>query len=209
MGSEKAESSCASPWLKISKEVDPAVASAALRFVDRLGASTAVPPKWDARGSYDPFFRNFIKILHIQPGRISISVHAKPPICVCKPLCKHKIWIQDSILLALFSNYYLELGLYLNTFGTLHGGSVGTLTEILSTACARTVVAEDKELFLGEISMSYMSATPANEEVLANASVVKSGRNLTVVAVQFKLKKSGNMAYSTRATFYNMPLSSL
>ncbi|XP_014516103.1 uncharacterized protein LOC106773859 isoform X1 [Vigna radiata var. radiata] len=177
MGSEKAESSCASPWLKISKEVDPAVASAALRFVDRMGASTAIPPKWEARGSYDPFFRNFFKILHIQPGRISISVHVKPPIC--------------------------------NTFGTLHGGSVGTLTEILSTACARTVVPEDKELFLGEISISYMSATPANEEVLANASVVKSGRNLTVVAVEFKLKKSGNMAYSTRATFYNMPLSSL
>jgi len=91
MGSEEGESSCASPWLKISEEVDPAAASAVLRLVDQMGASTAVPPKWDARGTYDPFFRNFITILHIQPGRISISVHAKPPICVCKPLCKHKI----------------------------------------------------------------------------------------------------------------------
>ncbi|XP_047157382.1 uncharacterized protein LOC124828192 [Vigna umbellata] len=177
MGSEKGESSCASPWLKISKEVDPAAASQTLRFVDRMGASTAVPPKWEARGTYGHLYRNFIKVLHIQPGRISISVHAKPPLC--------------------------------NGYGTLHGGSVGTLAEILSIACARTVVAEDKELFLGEISISYMSATPVNEEVLANASVVKSGRNLTVIAAEFKLKKSGNMAYSTRATFYNMPLSSL
>jgi len=47
------------------------------------------------------------------------------------------------------------------------------------------------------------------EEVVANASVVKSGRNLTVVAAEFKLKKSGNIAYSSRVTFYNMPLSSL
>jgi len=39
------------------------------------------------------------------------------------------------------------------------------LTEILSTACARTVVAEDKELFLGEISISYMSATPVNVSI--------------------------------------------
>ncbi|BAT97889.1 hypothetical protein VIGAN_09147100 [Vigna angularis var. angularis] len=91
MGSENGEGSCASPWLKISEEVDPAGASEALRLVDRMGASTAVPPKWNARGTYDPFFRNFIKILHIQQGRISISVHAKPPICVCKTLCKHKI----------------------------------------------------------------------------------------------------------------------
>ena len=34
--------------------------------------------------------------------------------------------------------------------------------EALSTACARTVVAEDKELFLGEISISYLSGTPIN-----------------------------------------------
>jgi len=84
MGSEKGESLCASPWLKISKEVDSAAASATLRFVDRMGAATAVPPKWNARATYDPFFQNFIKIHHIQRGRISISIFAKPPICVCK-----------------------------------------------------------------------------------------------------------------------------
>lgn len=47
------------------------------------------------------------------------------------------------------------------------------------------------------------------EEVIANASVVKTGRNLTVVAVEFKLKKTGNLLYLTHATFYNMPASSL
>ncbi|CAK8560883.1 unnamed protein product [Lathyrus sativus] len=96
-----------------------------------------------------------------------------------------------------------------NGYGTLHGGAVGSFVEVLSTACARTVVAEDKQLFLGEISISYLSATPMDEEVVANASVVKSGRNLTVVALEFKLKKTGNLLYLTHATFYNMPLSSL
>ncbi|KAE9605436.1 hypothetical protein Lal_00024825 [Lupinus albus] len=96
-----------------------------------------------------------------------------------------------------------------NGFGTLHGGAVGSFVEVLATACARTVVAEDKELFLGEISISYLSGTPVNEEVLANASVVKSGRNLTVVTVEFKLKKTGNLLYITHATFYNMPVASL
>ncbi|OIW02073.1 hypothetical protein TanjilG_14596 [Lupinus angustifolius] len=96
-----------------------------------------------------------------------------------------------------------------NGFGTLHGGAVGSFVEVLATACARTVVAEDKELFLGEISISYLSGTPLNEEVLANASVVKRGRNLTVVTVEFKLKKTGNLLYISHATFYNMPVARL
>lgn len=49
-----------------------------------------------------------------------------------------------------------------NAFGTLHGGSVGSVVELLSIACARTVVAEDKELFLGEINVSYLSGAPTN-----------------------------------------------
>ena len=47
------------------------------------------------------------------------------------------------------------------------------------------------------------------EEVVANASVVKTGRNLTVVALEFKLKKTGNAVYISHATFYNMPVASL
>lgn len=49
-----------------------------------------------------------------------------------------------------------------NVYGTMHGGSVGSVTEMLAIACARTVVAEDKELFLGEMSVSYLSGAPTN-----------------------------------------------
>ncbi|XP_047162269.1 uncharacterized protein LOC124832176 [Vigna umbellata] len=42
-----------------------------------------------------------------------------------------------------------------NFYGTLHGGSVASFVESLSPACARTVIAEDKELFLGEMNVSY------------------------------------------------------
>lgn len=59
----------------------------------------------------------------------------------------------------LFSFSLLEMQ---NGYGTLHGGAVGVLVEVLSTACARTVVAEDKQLSLGEVSISYLSGTPAN-----------------------------------------------
>ncbi|KAL2330415.1 hypothetical protein Fmac_017996 [Flemingia macrophylla] len=94
-----------------------------------------------------------------------------------------------------------------NYFGKLHGGSVGSFIELLSVACARTVVAEDKELFLGEINVSYLSGAPTNTEVLAEASVVKSGRNVTMVAIEFKLKNTGNLIYVAHTTFYNILVS--
>ncbi|CAK7348030.1 unnamed protein product [Dovyalis caffra] len=36
-----------------------------------------------------------------------------------------------------------------NKYNGLHGGAVGAIAERVSVACARTVVADDKELFLG------------------------------------------------------------
>ncbi|XP_061340186.1 uncharacterized protein LOC133286750 [Gastrolobium bilobum] len=175
--SATASAMCASPSLKVSKEVDPQHASETLHFVNTMGAGIPVPENCNTHGFYSLFLRSFIKVDHIQRGRISCTIVAKPPIC--------------------------------NGYGTLHGGAVGSFVEALCTACARTVVAEDKELFLGEMSISYLSATPTNEEVQANASVVKTGRNLTVVTLEFKLKKTGNLLYITHATFYNMPVASL
>ncbi|KAJ4957243.1 hypothetical protein NE237_014026 [Protea cynaroides] len=40
----------------------------------------------------------------------------------------------------------------LNFYGSLHGGAVTGIAELVCTACARTVAAEDKKLFLGELS---------------------------------------------------------
>ncbi|PIN02326.1 HGG motif-containing thioesterase [Handroanthus impetiginosus] len=97
----------------------------------------------------------------------------------------------------------------LNGYGGMHGGAVGAVAERVAIACARTVVGEDKDLFLGELSVSYLSAAPHNAEVVIDGNVVRSGRNLTVVAVNFRLKESGRLAFMTRATFYNMPVSSL
>lgn len=37
---------------------------------------------------------------------------------------------------------------------------MASIAERLSLACAKTVVSEDKPLFLGELSMSYLSAAP-------------------------------------------------
>ncbi|KAL7258875.1 hypothetical protein ACSBR1_004895 [Camellia fascicularis] len=50
----------------------------------------------------------------------------------------------------------------MNFYGGLHGGAVASVAEMVSIACARTVVGKDKELFLGELGISYLSAAPRN-----------------------------------------------
>ncbi|XP_022769708.1 uncharacterized protein LOC111313308 [Durio zibethinus] len=96
-----------------------------------------------------------------------------------------------------------------NYFGGLHGGAVAAIAERVAIATARTVVGEDKEIFLGELGMSYLSAAPKNAELIVEGSVVRSGRNITVVAIEFKMKKTGKLVYTSRATFYNSPISKL
>ncbi|CAF2264584.1 hypothetical protein HID58_013929 [Brassica napus] len=96
-----------------------------------------------------------------------------------------------------------------NYFNGLHGGAVASISERLSMACARTFVSEEKQLFLGELSMSYLSAAPVTSELVVEGSVVRSGRNLTVVNVEFKMKDTMKVTYLARATFYQSIISKL
>ncbi|CAA0830697.1 Thioesterase superfamily protein [Striga hermonthica] len=96
-----------------------------------------------------------------------------------------------------------------NAYGGMHGGSVAAVAHRVATACAKTVVGKDKDIFLSELSISYLSAAPENVQAVVDGTVIKSGRNLTVVAVNFRLKDSGQLLFATHATFYNMPISSL
>ncbi|KAI3958367.1 hypothetical protein MKW98_011055 [Papaver atlanticum] len=96
-----------------------------------------------------------------------------------------------------------------NTYGTLHGGAVGVIAELMAVACARTVVAKDKDLFLGELSISYLAAAGVNVELEIDGRVARSGRNVTTTSVDFRIKESRKMVYSARATFYGTPTSNL
>ena len=49
-----------------------------------------------------------------------------------------------------------------NFYGSLHGGSLAAVCEMVSIACARTVVAEEKDIVLGDMSISYLSGAPIN-----------------------------------------------
>ncbi|KAF1001936.1 hypothetical protein AG4045_023978 [Apium graveolens] len=96
-----------------------------------------------------------------------------------------------------------------NIYGALHGGVVASVAERVAEACARTVMGNEKNLFLGELSNSYLSGARLNAEVIVEASIIRTGRNLTVVSVEFRIKESNKLVYISRATFYNMPVSNL
>ncbi|CAO2827828.1 unnamed protein product [Amaranthus hypochondriacus] len=92
-----------------------------------------------------------------------------------------------------------------NYYGGFHGAAVAAVAERLAIACARTMVAEDKQLFLGELSTSYLSATPINVKMIADASVVRSGRNLTVVSIEIRTKDTNKLSYTAQATLFHLP----
>ncbi|KAL3814862.1 hypothetical protein ACJIZ3_016130 [Penstemon smallii] len=133
-----------------------------------------------------------LKVISIQRGKISCSLTVKAPI--------------------LFSDLVFNLFVLfrMGWFGGMHGGAVGAVAERVAIACARTVVGKDMEIFLGELTISYLIAAPHKVDLLIDASVIRKGRNLTVVAVHFRLKESDRLAFTTWATFYNiMPVSRL
>ncbi|KDP28672.1 hypothetical protein JCGZ_14443 [Jatropha curcas] len=111
----------------------------------------------------------------------------------------------ESVQIGRVSCLFSVLPFVTNYYNGLHGGAVAAIAERVAIACARTVVPEDKQLFVGELSVSYLSAATQNEDLVVDGSVLRSGRNLTVVAIEFKTKKSGKLVYTARATFYHMP----
>ncbi|KAL6004498.1 hypothetical protein ACLOJK_005051 [Asimina triloba] len=95
-----------------------------------------------------------------------------------------------------------------NAYNTLHGGMVASITEAMALGCARSV-AGDKDFFLGELAVSYLSAAGVNTEVEVESRITKHGRNVIAASVEFRMKQSRKLLYNGRATFYNMPVSSL
>ncbi|GMI66876.1 hypothetical protein like AT3G61200 [Hibiscus trionum] len=96
-----------------------------------------------------------------------------------------------------------------NSFGGLHGGVVAAMAERVAIATARTVVGEDKDIFLGELAISYLSSATINAELIVDGSVIRSGRNITLIAIEFKMRETEKLVYSSRATFYNSPIAKL
>ncbi|WVZ63061.1 hypothetical protein U9M48_012731 [Paspalum notatum var. saurae] len=95
-----------------------------------------------------------------------------------------------------------------NPYNTLHGGLVAAVAEAVGMACAQTAVG-DKEMLLGELSTAYLAAARCDSEVDVEAQILRKGRSVVVTTIEFRLKDSKKLCYTSRATFYIMPLASL
>ncbi|EEF50478.1 uncharacterized protein LOC8258527 [Ricinus communis] len=104
---------------------------------------------------------------------------------------------------------FTVLPFIINIFNGLFGGAIGGIAERVAIACARTVVGQEKELFLGELSISYLSAARQNDVVVVDGSVVRSGRNLSAVVIEFRIKKSLKLLYTADVTLYHLPIAKL
>ncbi|KAM3698649.1 hypothetical protein ACJW31_06G203600 [Castanea mollissima] len=174
---------------------------------------------------------------------MGINSDSVPDICKTKDFYSHLIHHiikPDQVLRGRITCLLTVNPALSNIYGNFHGGAVAAVAEKVSYACARTVLAENKDIFLGELSISYLYFTEDNSrlkssyanllpmmyiaferfvayaytclmmtEVIVDCSVVRSGRNLTVVAMEFKVKKTGKLAYTARSTFFNMPVAKL
>ncbi|KAF5195722.1 Thioesterase superfamily protein, partial [Thalictrum thalictroides] len=94
-----------------------------------------------------------------------------------------------------------------NFYGSLHGGAVAAIAELVMEACVKSVV--KKDLFLGEFATSYLSAVQVNAELEVGGLILRQGRNVTVTSVEFRIKETKKLVYTARATFYNVPVANL
>ncbi|OAY72797.1 acyl-coenzyme A thioesterase 13 isoform X1 [Ananas comosus] len=95
-----------------------------------------------------------------------------------------------------------------NPYNTLHGGAVAAVAEAVALACARAV-AGDREFFLGESATSYLSAARVGMEMEVEGRVLRKGKSVIVTSVEFRIKETGRLSYTSRLTFYVRPVASM
>lgn len=87
-----------------------------------------------------------------------------------------------------------------NWGGTLHGGAIATLVDDAGT-CA--IISKDRDHRPGvttDLNVSYFSPAPGGTFVLAEATVLKTGKTLAYVSVDIKREHDGVLAAQGRMT---------
>lgn len=81
--SSETEKECSSSQsLKISKDLNFRRVSETLDLFRAMGTNIIAPENSNTHGFFDGFLRSFIKLDHIQRGRIACTLLVKGPICV-------------------------------------------------------------------------------------------------------------------------------
>ncbi|XP_043707703.1 acyl-coenzyme A thioesterase 13 [Telopea speciosissima] len=89
----------------------------------------------------------------------------------------------------------------LNSGNFLHGGATASLVDIVGSAAIHTVGAQTTGVSI-EISVSYLDAAFANEEIEIDAKVLRVGKAIGVVNVELRKKKTAKVFAQGRHTKY-------
>mmetsp|Transcript_18359 Transcript_18359/g.59761 ORF Transcript_18359/g.59761 Transcript_18359/m.59761 type:complete len:157 (+) Transcript_18359:2-472(+) len=85
-----------------------------------------------------------------------------------------------------------------NRYGTLHGGCIATLVDVVGSAAL--VTASSLSGVSVEISTSYIGPAKVGEEVLVEARLLKQGRSLAVIQVDLTVSGTGARVAQGRHT---------
>ncbi|KAG6625733.1 hypothetical protein CIPAW_16G119200 [Carya illinoinensis] len=89
----------------------------------------------------------------------------------------------------------------LNSGNFLHGGATATLVDMVGSAVIYTVGAPVTGVSV-EINISYLDAAFADEEIEIEARVLRVGKAVGVVSVEFRKKETGKIIAQGRHTKY-------
>ncbi|KAJ4715112.1 acyl-coenzyme A thioesterase 13 [Melia azedarach] len=89
----------------------------------------------------------------------------------------------------------------LNAGNFLHGGATATLVDVVGSAVIYTVGAPVVGVSV-EINVSYLDVAYAGEEIEIEAKVLRVGKALAVVSVEFRKKNTGKIIAQGRHTKY-------
>lgn len=89
---------------------------------------------------------------------------------------------------------------HLNGHGTMHGGMLATLVDVVSTYAIGTA-GENKLGVTVDLSVSYMSAAVPGDKVTIKSEVLKAGKNLAFANVDI-YKQNGVLMATGRHTKY-------
>ncbi|KAL3829409.1 hypothetical protein ACJIZ3_018211 [Penstemon smallii] len=89
----------------------------------------------------------------------------------------------------------------LNTGNSLHGGATAALVDIVGSAAIFTMGASTSGVSV-EINVSYLDGAYVGEEIEIESKVLRVGKALAVVSVEFRNKKTGKIIAQGRHTKY-------
>ncbi|TKY73742.1 Acyl-coenzyme A thioesterase 13 [Spatholobus suberectus] len=120
----------------------------------------------------EPLILNGLRVDLIEPGRVVCSMKIPPRLLV------------------------------LNARNSLHRGATATLVDVAGAAAIPSAGYSSSSGVSVEINVSYFDAVYVHEEIEIDARVLRVGKAVAVVSVEFRKKKTGKVFAQGRHTKY-------